>query len=49
MMGGQDVKEGPRKIMVNSDEELIAELIKINETLKEKDKRKIICKEKKSK
>jgi hypothetical protein len=44
-MGGnqQEQKEGPRRIMVNSDEDLIEALKEINETLKEK--RKIICKE----
>jgi hypothetical protein len=46
-MGGrnQEEREGPRRIMVNSDEEIIAALKEINETLKVKDKRKIICKE----
>ncbi|MGA9111010.1 MAG: hypothetical protein ACLPSL_02945 [Smithella sp.] len=44
-MGGnqQEQKEGPRRIMVNSDEDLIEALKEINKTLKEK--RKIICKE----
>jgi hypothetical protein len=44
-MGGnqQEQKEGPRRIMVNSDEDLIEALKEINETLKEK--RKIIRKE----
>ncbi|HUN54002.1 MAG TPA: hypothetical protein VMU29_02485 [Smithella sp.] len=39
-MGGnqQEQKEGPRRIMVNSDEELIEALKEINETLKEKTK-----------
>jgi hypothetical protein len=46
-MGGrkQEEREGPRRIMVNSDEEIIAALKEVNETLKVKDKRKIICKE----
>jgi hypothetical protein len=44
-MGGnqQEQREGPRRIMVNSDEDLIEALKEINETLKEK--RKIIRKE----
>ena len=48
-MGGkeQEQREGPRRVMVNSDEELIEALKEINETLKEK--RKIICKEGKEK
>jgi hypothetical protein len=43
-MGGnqQEQKEGPRRIMVNSDEDLIEALKEINETLKVK--RNIICK-----
>ncbi|MEN6422464.1 MAG: hypothetical protein ABFD76_11010 [Smithella sp.] len=48
-MGGKEEKEGPRKIMVNSDEELIEELKKINETLKTKEQNKITCKEIKNK
>jgi hypothetical protein len=48
-MGGrnQEEREGPRRIMVNSDEEIIAALKEVNETLKVKDKRMIICKEEK--
>jgi hypothetical protein len=48
-MGGKDQeqREGPRRIMVNSDEDLIQALKEINETLKEKIK--IICKEGKEK
>ena len=41
----QEKGEGPRRIMVNSDEDIIEALKEINETLKVKDKRKIICKE----
>jgi hypothetical protein len=39
-MGGKDQeqREGPRRIMVNSDEDLIQALKEINETLKEKTK-----------
>jgi len=33
----QEKKEGPRRIMVNSHEELVAALIEINKTLKVKD------------
>jgi hypothetical protein len=46
-MGGkkQEERECPRRIMVNSDEEIIEALKEINETLKVKDNRKIICKE----
>jgi hypothetical protein len=50
-MGGivsENRDNGTRKIMVNSDEELIEALKKINETLKVKDTRKIICKKEKS-
>ena len=45
-MGGNQLeqKEGPRRIMVNSDEDLIEALKKINETLQVK--KKIICKKK---
>lgn len=48
-MGGKEreQREGPRRVMVNSDEELIDALKEINETLKVK--RKIICKEGKGK
>ena len=48
-MGGkkQEERECTRRIMVNSDEEIIAALKEINETLNIKDKRKIICKEEK--
>jgi DNA helicase IV len=48
-MGGkeQENKESPRRIMVNSDEEIVEALKEINETLKVKDKRNIICKERK--
>ena len=50
-MGGrnQEEREGPRRIMVNSDEDIVNALKEINETLKVKDKRKIICKEGKEK
>jgi hypothetical protein len=43
-MGGkeQEQREGPRRVMVNSDEDLIEALKEINATLKVK--RKIICK-----
>ncbi|MFZ2396259.1 MAG: hypothetical protein WAW09_08245 [Smithella sp.] len=46
-MGGreQEKGEGPRRIMVNSDEEIIEALKKINETLKVKERRTIICNE----
>jgi hypothetical protein len=46
-MGGkeQENKESLRRIMVNSDEEIVEALKEINETLKVKDKRNIICKE----
>jgi hypothetical protein len=43
----QEQRGGPRRIMVNSDEELIEALKEINETLKVK--KKIICKEGKEK
>ena len=48
-MGGreQEKGEGPRRIMVNSDEDIIKALKEVNETLNVKDKRKIICKERK--
>ena len=48
-MGGkkQEERESTRRIMVNSDEEIIEALKEINETLHVKDKRKIICKEEK--
>jgi hypothetical protein len=48
-MGGreQEKGDGPRRIMVNSDEDIIEALKAINETLKVKDTRKIICKEEK--
>jgi hypothetical protein len=48
-MGGkeQEQREGPRRVMVNSDEDLIEALKEINATLKVK--RKIICKEGKEK
>jgi hypothetical protein len=44
-MGGKELeqREGPRRVMVNSDEDLIEALKKINETLQVK--KKIICKE----
>jgi len=50
-MGGkeQDQKEGPRRVMVNSDEDLIKALKEINATLKVKAERKIIPKEKRRK
>lgn len=44
-MGGKEEKRGPEKIMVNSDDELIEELKKINETLKVKEANKIACKQ----
>ena len=39
-MGGkqQEQREGPRRVMVNSDEDLIEALKEINKTLKEKKK-----------
>ncbi|MGD0168781.1 MAG: hypothetical protein ABSE54_03555 [Smithella sp.] len=45
-MGGKELeqREGPRRVMVNSDEDLIEALKKINETLQVK--KKIICKRK---
>jgi hypothetical protein len=44
-MGDQEEKKEPIRIMVNSDEEIIAALKEINETLKVKEERKtIICK-----
>jgi hypothetical protein len=43
----QEQRGGPRRVMVNSDEELIEALKEINETLKVK--KKIICKEGKEK
>ncbi|MFZ1036957.1 MAG: hypothetical protein WAU61_15150 [Smithella sp.] len=45
-MGGKELeqREGPRRVMVNSDEDLIEALKKINETLQVK--KKIICKKK---
>lgn len=44
--GGKELeqREGPRRVMVNSDEDLIEALKKINETLQVK--KKIICKKK---
>lgn len=48
-MGGKEEKRGPEKIMVNSDDELIEELKKINETLKVKEASKITFKEVKNK
>jgi hypothetical protein len=47
-MGGKEEKRGPEKIMVNSDDELIEELKKINETLKVKEANKITYKEEKN-
>ena len=46
-MGGreQEKGEGPRRIMVNSDEDIIAALKEINETLKVKERKMIICNE----
>jgi hypothetical protein len=41
----QEKREGPKRIMVNSDEDIIEALKEVNETLNVKDKRKIICKE----
>jgi len=46
-MGGreQEKGKGPRRIMVNSDEDIIEALKEINETLKVKERRTIICNE----
>ena len=40
----QEKCEGPRRIMVNSDEDIIKALKEINETLKVKERRTIISK-----
>jgi 6-phosphogluconolactonase (cycloisomerase 2 family) len=50
-MGGreQEKGEGPRRIMVHSDEDIVAALKEINETLKVKEKRTIIRNEGKAK
>jgi hypothetical protein len=46
-MGDQEEeRKEPRKIMVNSDEEIVEALKKINETLKVKEERKTILQEK---
>ena len=47
-MGNQEEKKEPRRIMVNSDEEIIEALKEINETLKVKERRTIICNEAKA-
>ncbi|MFA5322916.1 MAG: hypothetical protein WC373_09610 [Smithella sp.] len=46
-MGGreQEKGEGPRRIMVHSDDDIVEALKEINETLKVKERRAIICKE----
>ena len=41
----QEKKEGPRRIMVNSDEEIMKVLKEINETLQIKEKRPVISPE----
>jgi 6-phosphogluconolactonase (cycloisomerase 2 family) len=50
-MGGreQEKGEGPRRIMVHSDEDIVEALKEINETLKVKERRTIIRNEGKAK